>query len=116
MTVEQIAIACHTLNKLWCETSGDMSQARWKDAPEWQRKSAVAGVEYHLAHPASKPSDSHNEWMKAKLADGWKYGPVKDADKKEHPSIVSFEKLTVFQQRKDSLFLETVRAFEPYLD
>jgi hypothetical protein len=114
-TKELIAAACHTLNKIYCESLGDTSQPSWKDAPEWQKKSAIAGVEYHLAHPESKPSDSHEEWLRVKVADGWKYGPVKDPEKKEHPCMVPFEKLDIGQQMKDSLFLETVRAFEPYL-
>jgi len=36
--------------------------------------------------------------VKDKLADGWKWGPVKDADAKTHPDMVAFEKLPFHAQ------------------
>ena len=48
--------------------------------------------------------------MKQKLDDGWKYGPVKDAEKKEHPCLVPFEQLPKEQQAKDYLFRGAVHA------
>jgi hypothetical protein len=41
--------------------------------------------------------------MKDKLDAGWKYGPVKNAETKERPGLVSFDQLPVEQQAKDCL-------------
>lgn len=110
MQVEQIAKVCHEANRAYCENIGDNSQPTWENAPDWQKKSAVTGVQYHLDNPNSKPEDSHNSWLKEKEADGWKYGEVKNPETKEHPCYVPYEQLPVEQQKKDYLFLGVVRA------
>jgi len=110
--IEQIAKTCHAVNKAFCEHLGDTSQPTWEEAPDWQKQSAMNGVRYHLENPDSKPSDSHNNWMSEKKADGWVYGEVKDPEKKEHPCLVEYEELPKDQQAKDSLFIAVVRSFE----
>ena len=115
MTTEQIAIVCHEANRAYCATLGDNSQPAWADAPEWQRTSAVNGVRFHLANPDAAPSHSHEEWLKEKEATGWKYGPVKDPDKKEHPCFVPYDQLPAEQQAKDALFIAVVKALTPLL-
>lgn len=111
MTVEDIAKICHDANRSYCETMDDYSQVPWELAPEWQKESAVNGVLYHQSHPDSKPSDSHENWLKEKLENGWKYGKVKDPEKKEHPCIVPYDELPDAQKKKDLLFLSIVRIF-----
>jgi hypothetical protein len=109
MTTEQIAKVCHEANRAYCETLGDLSQPRWEDAPEWQRTSAIKGVEA-ARNPLAKPSDSHDSWLAEKRSTGWKYGPVKDPAKKEHPCFVPYEELPIDQKAKDALFLAVARA------
>jgi len=82
------------------------------DAPEWQRDSAINGVIYHLTHPDSQPCDSHNNWLAEKEANDWKYGEVKNIDKKEHPCFLPYEQLPKEQQLKDALFIAVVRSFD----
>lgn len=110
MKVEQIAEVCHETNRAYCTTLGDNSQPPWASAPQWQRDSAINGVRFHLDNPDAKPSHSHDEWLKEKQASGWKYGPVKDAQKKEHPCIVPYEALPEDQKAKDALFIGVVNA------
>jgi hypothetical protein len=108
---EQIARVCHAANKAYCHTIGDASQLSWYQAEQWQRDSAINGVQYALAHPDALPSAQHEAWLNDKLADGWKYGPVKDSAKKEHPCIVPYDELPVEQRVKDFLFKAVVKAF-----
>jgi hypothetical protein len=110
MNIEQIARVCHEVNRAYCAAIGDLSQAAWEDAPEWQRRSAINGVQFHLENPDSKPEDSHVNWSREKIADGWVYGPVKDAEKKTHPCLVAYDQLPLEQRVKDSLFISVVRA------
>lgn len=109
MTPLQIARVCHEINRAYCQALGDNSQPSWEDAPEWQRKSALLGVELHLSGDHG-PEASHESWMAEKVADGWVYGPVKDADKKQHPCMVPFDQLPAAQQAKDYLFRATVHS------
>ena len=94
MDIVNIARVAHEVNKAYCESQGDFSQLIWEEAPEWQRDSAIAGVELHMASNVG-PEISHENWRKHKLADGWVYGPVKDPEKKRHPCMVPFEELLV---------------------
>lgn len=110
MKIEQIAELCHETNRVYCRLTGDNSQAHWADAPDWQKDSAVKGVQFHIENPGSPPSRSHEEWLKEKQDTGWKYGPVKDAEKKEHPCCVSYDELPKNQKVKDSLFIAIVEA------
>jgi hypothetical protein len=107
-----IAKVCHQANKAWCETTGDNSQKDWNEAEEWQRDSAIKGVEYRLANPSAGKDAQHNAWMADKINNGWVYGEVKDAEAKTHPCIVPFEQLPEFQQKKDALFCAIVDALK----
>lgn len=108
--VVAIAQVCHDANRAFCRTQGDFSQSEWNFADQWQRDSAIRGVAYALANPENTPEDQHNAWAKDKYADGWKYGPEKDAEKKTHPCLVKYAELPPAQRVKDALFLGIVRA------
>ena len=105
-----IARACHNVNKSWCEINGDHTQKSWEEAENWQRESAVKGVQFRLANPNGGVDAQHNAWMADKFADGWIYGEEKDADKKTHPCLVHFAQLPIHQQVKDKLFCGIVDA------
>lgn len=109
--IEAVAKVAYSANKAFCETLGDYSQPVWEDAPDWQKESAINGVKLHIETLTVTPSGSHDNWMKEKLKDGWKYGEVKNSDKKEHSCLVPYDELPVEQQVKDSIFLMIVKAF-----
>jgi hypothetical protein len=50
--------------------------------------------------------------MEDKFKNGWKLGPVKDADKKEHPCLIPFDQLPEFQKKKDALFCAIVDSLK----
>jgi hypothetical protein len=106
-----VAKICHAVNRAYCESMGDFSQPKWEDAPEWQKQSAISGVLFHRDHPDAGPSASHDNWLAGKAADGWKYGPVKDPEKKEHPCFMPYDQLPKEQQTKDALFIAVVHSF-----
>lgn len=108
--IEKIAKVCHEANRALCETLDDYSQLPWDAAEAWQRESAMNGVEFNLANPDAPPSASHDNWLKEKEAAGWKHGPVKDVEKKEHPCYVPYNELPLEQQAKDHLFKGIVAA------
>lgn len=99
-----IAAVCHEANRMYCLTLGDTTQPEWMQAPEWQRQSAIKGVEAIAEGRTTRPEQSHESWSAEKIATGWVYGPVKDAEKKEHPCLVPFTELPPEQQMKDHLF------------
>lgn len=112
---ETIARVAHEANRAYCVTIGDNSQPDWENAPSWQRSSAVNGVQFHLRTLAAgadpKTEASHENWLAEKRANGWKYGPVKDPAKKEHPCFMPYSGLPLDQRMKDYIFAAIVRAF-----
>lgn len=110
MNPVQIARVCHDANRAYCLAIGDASQPAWEFAPDWQKASAIAGVEYRLTNPTATAKDMHDSWTAQKLKDGWTYGQAKDADKKTHPCLIDYDRLPEEQRRKDSLFSGIVDA------
>ena len=106
--IEACARAAHEANRAYCIALGDTSQPPWESAPEWQRQSARNGVIGALS--GHTPRQSHESWLREKEATGWKYGPVKDPEKREHPCFVPYDALPAAQQRKDGIFIAVVRA------
>lgn len=108
-----IARLCHEANRAYCLALGDTSQVPWDEAEQWQRDSAVKGVEFILANPEASPAASHESWLEEKRATGWSYGPVKDAEAKTHPCFVPYDELPIEQRAKDYIFGAIVRATPP---
>ncbi len=106
----QIARICHEVNRAYCQAIGDNSQLPWDAAPQWQVDSAIQGVHFIKCKPDATPSESHESWLKDKGMNGWKWGPVKDLKKKEHPCFLPYEELPLEQRVKDYLFGAVVRA------
>lgn len=110
LTTEQIAQVCHEANRTYCALIGDTTQAPWNAADQWQRDSAIAGAKFAISNPTAPASHQHDAWVKDKLDNGWKHGPVKDPAKREHPCIVPYENLPAEQRMKDTLFKAIVNA------
>lgn len=115
MKIIELAAVCHAANKVFCDYIGDNSQPPWEDAPDWQKKSAVTGVRFAVLNPDVTPEKMHESWFAEKVADGWKYGPVKDEKAKTHPCMLPYEKLPPEQQAKDNLFKSICLALRPLL-
>ena len=116
MLILDVAKACHEANKVLCEGLGDFSQKHWDEAEEWQRESAVRGVEYFIANPDAPDSAQHNAWCEDKWADGWVYGETKDPKVKTHPCLVSFHDLPAGQRAKDTLFKAVCKTMVPLIN
>ena len=112
MDTESIAKICHEANRAYCESIGDDSQKSWDQAEEWQRQSAVRGVDFRLANPTATASAQHDAWVADKVQAGWKFGSAKDPAKKEHPCIVPYDELPGEQRAKDALFVGIVNALK----
>jgi len=110
--VDEVLIAkvAHEINRAYCESIGEEGQVSWEEAPEWQKRSALNGVEFHIENPEATPENSHETWLKEKLEAGWQYGQVKDVGKKEHPCCVDYFSLPLEQRSKDYLFRSVVHT------
>jgi hypothetical protein len=109
VTPAQIARVCHEANRaLQVETGDPAVSPPWDEVPEWQRTSAVEGVQAALG--GATPEQLHESWCAAKERDGWTHGEVKDAAARTHPCLVPYEELPAEQRAKDHLFAAVVAA------
>lgn len=106
--IEACARAAYEVNRAYCIALGDTSFGPWENAPEWQRETNRKGVKCALE--GAGPEKMHESWLAEKVATGWKYGPVKDPEKKEHPCMVPYTDLPSAQRAKDSIFLAVVNS------
>lgn len=108
--IEFISEFCHELNRKVCEKQKDFSQQEWESAPDWQKASIRNGVIDNITGSTSGPEESHRRWMLLKIREGWKYGPKKDVEKKEHPCMVEYGNLPGNQKIKDFLFFNSCKV------
>lgn len=107
MRAESIAQVCHEANRALQLISNDPSPSpHWEDAPEWQRASAIEGVEKAMNNVT--PEELHDSWCDFKVADGWVWGEVKDDKAKTHPCLVPYDELPYVQRVKDHVFAAIV--------
>ena len=106
--IEKIARIAHGINKAYCESIGDNSLKNWDESGEWMKNSVMNGVKYQLEY-SGPPKKLHENWMKEKKENGWKYGEVKDPVKKEHPCFLPYDELDQAQKSKDWIFTAVVQ-------
>lgn len=104
------AIVAHEASRILSCALGDFSHRVGPEAPKWQIEPAEQGARAIAANPVITPQQQHEAWMQAKVNDGWKYGPVKDPEKKEHPCLVSYDLLPFEQKLEDHMFGIVVRG------
>lgn len=52
----------------------------------------------------------HDVWAAGRIAEGWKYGPIKDSEKLETPYLVPYEELSEEEKAYDkNTALETLK-------
>ena len=112
MTNLEIAKVCHEANRAICAAAGDHTQKPWDEAKDWQRESAVKGVQFAIEHPNAPASAQHEAWMADKISKGWTYGVDKSAEDKTHPCLVPYAELPFEQQVKDHVFRAIVNALK----
>lgn len=110
-TTEQIARVCHEANRAVQHATGEAISPSWDDAPDWQRESAIDGVQGALE--GRTPDQSHEGWLAHKQATGWTHGLIKDEATKQHPCMVPYAELPPEQKVKDHVFTSIVNAMTP---
>lgn len=109
--LETIAATAHEAVRRLAVSFGDHSHLSWEESPEWVRESALQGAALHVVNPSLTAEETHQAWLTARQEEGWACGPVKDAERKEHPCMVPYAELSREHRLKDHLFKGTVDAF-----
>ena len=54
---------------------------------------------------SESPEELHGSWVQAYVDMGWKYGLVRDVEKKIHPDMVPYARLGQLERDKDAVFV-----------
>ena len=101
----------HEVNVALNRFYGNEARPAWDKLTEEERNIAFTSIQQVVDNPDITPAESHEKWMEVRLADGWRYGPVKDEIKKTHPDLVPYVELPDSEKLKDHLFLAIAKAF-----
>lgn len=113
MDVAHIAAICHDANRRLQIVTGDRVVSHsWDHASDAEVESATLGVQNILDGKIDGPRASHESWAAQKIADGWKWGEVKDPAAKTHPCLIAYDSLPPEQRAKDALFVAIVTALD----
>ncbi len=105
LTESMMPLAAKLVHLSWVSYQMGAGQSYNLDATPAQLTSQKNGLDFFLKSPNSTPEQNHENWMKFRLADGWKLGPVKDEDKKEHPDLIPYDELPEVEKMKDTMDL-----------
>lgn len=111
ITAEDIARVVHAAQRELQIVQGDPVPAPpWDEAPEYQVRQTIAGVQEIIRNPEITAEQSQELWCERMRADGWTYGPVKDMARKTHPALVTLAELPPERQLRPCLMIAIVRA------
>lgn len=108
--IQRIAQVTHEAMRAWQKANGQAPAPPWSRAPKWMKESSVASVSWRLDNPNAPTSAQHDQWIAQKKTDGWRFGKMKDANKKTHPMMIPYRSLPLFERRKDALVNAVVDA------
>lgn len=100
----------HELMRLYHQCIDDPVLPHWNEASDEMRASVLAGVAAIVEGRVRTPAESHDAWMAARHAAGWKWGPAKIDSLREDPNLIEWGRLAPEQRMKDSLFYAVVSA------
>lgn len=109
--INAAARAAHEANRvLQIAQNESLISPSWDEAPHNIKESALDGVKRVHTDPSVTPEQLHENWLKFKENDGWKYGETRDDEAKLHPCMVPYAELPEGQRNKDLMFQAVVRA------
>ena len=108
-TIDNVARLCHAANRVLQAAAGDPLNPVWDDLDNDLKNSTYIGV--MKVRDGANSVELHESWMKERIAQGWKYGPVLDRELKLHPNLVPYDYLSDDQRIKDMMFETIVRNY-----
>ena len=108
-----LLLAAKTAHNIICELRiglGHKHVRGWGYAQEDQRRARSNYVKAIVDNPDMTPLMLHEQWRDRKMTEGWKYGEEYSIEKKTHPWLRSYAKLSAEQKAEGYLFGVTVRT------
>lgn len=112
--IEVMARTLHAANREFAACQGDAVPA-WDVVPEAVRESVRGAVRLHLEQPGTTPQQNHENFLADRAAQGWSYGPERNAGARVSPFLVPWDQLDAVGRAKNALPGAIVGALSPHL-
>ena len=110
--LEQIGKTVHAVHRAYCKENNIPTQPKWEDVESEHKECIYNSVKNILNGNISTVEESHDNFIKLKISQGWQFGETYSIEDKLNPRLVEFSKLTLEQRTKESLFFECVNSFK----
>lgn len=103
MTARDLGRLMHALRREIALIYGGNVPPAWEDeaCTDAMKASSERGALAMLVNPDMTARDEHQRWYNERWEQGWRYGPVRDNERKLHPSMRDFDELPLGERLKD---------------
>lgn len=109
LPAEDAARICYDTVRAHQAAYGDPVNPPWERAGDQARASAVAALDLGGREP--DPAVRHDAWVRARTAEGWTLGPVKDPAAKTSPWLVPYCDLPPRARERGRIYAALAAAF-----
>mgnify|MGYP003640624765 CR=1 FL=1 len=109
--IKQVAKTAHATHRAYCIEMGIPTQPKWNDVESEHKQVVCNSVNLILIGHIDTVEESHDEFIKFKHSQGWRFGEIYSIENKINPRMVAFSRLTLEQRIKERLFFECVVSF-----
>ena len=109
--IEQIAKTAHSIHRAYCLQMGIPTQPKWEDVENEHKDVVRHSIRHIIKGNINNVEESHDNFIKFKHEQGWRFGEVYSIENKLNPRMVCFSRLTLEQRIKEALFFECVISF-----
>ena len=108
-----LARVCYEAHRALMVSEGDHTLPNWDLISDWLRAQYVEAVRV-ASDESAGPVEVWRAWRDARVAEGWKHGPLWAPDRREDPSLVdSWQQVPAHWRVMDVLTIAIVRALRP---
>lgn len=107
-----IAKVAHAVHLAYCKEMGIKTQPEWQELDFTHKRTIVDSIGKIRSGEINSAEESHKNFVRKKIEDGWICGERYDKENKINPRLVSFDKLSITDRAKEVLFFECVNSFK----
>lgn len=104
----EVAAAAYTIVSALDLAMGRGARRPWEGQPELYKLEQTSCVRAHLAGEYSCARDAHEDWSERRRQAGWTWGPLRDVERKYHPSLLPWRALPLDLTAKAELYRASV--------
>jgi len=111
----EIAKICHKQHSLYVETLGQET-GDWADLPQEHKATVISSIVNIASGSITSPRQSHDNFVKRKLAAGWTFGETHSHKNMTNPRLVEYDLLSTENKIKEGIFFGLVIALSPKIN